>query len=163
MASLFENIKLDIIAAKQHLTKGVRTHLEIIFTNEEKLRFYTTKGINILNKTYYGYILIDMRKSFLPVKIRNMPLGNKEALSDSIKDAFEDIGKITSIKPLLIEGTPYLTDQWIVIFETTEDPYLEDKIPRFTHIWDNKVTTEWKSAARVCYFCEKERHIKKDC
>jgi len=92
------------------------------------------KGINILNKTYYGYIPIDMRKSFLPVKIRNMPLGNKEALSDSIKDAFEDIGKITSIKPLLIESIFYLTDQWIMIFETTKDPYLEDKIPRFTHI-----------------------------
>jgi hypothetical protein len=134
MTSLFESVKFDITAAKQHFTKGVRTHLEIIFTDKEKLGYYATKGINILNRTYYGYIPVDMRKSFLPVKVRNVPLGNKEALSDTIKDAFEDIGKIASIKPLLIEGTPYLTDQWIIIFETTEDPCLEDKIPRFTHI-----------------------------
>ena len=111
MTSLFENIKYDIIAAKQHLTKGTRTHLEIIFTDQEKLKYYATKGITILNKTYYGYIPMDMKKSFLPIKIRNVPLGNKEALSATIKDAFEDIRKITSIKPLLIKRILYLTDQ----------------------------------------------------
>lgn len=28
---------------------------------------------------------------------------------------------------------------------------------------DNKVTTEWRTASKVCYFCEKTGHIKKEC
>ncbi|CAG8673459.1 7195_t:CDS:2, partial [Paraglomus brasilianum] len=43
------------------------------------------------------------------------------------------------------------------------DPDLENKLPRFTHVWDNKVYTEWRSAVKVCYFCEKEGHIKREC
>ncbi|CAG8677331.1 4790_t:CDS:1, partial [Paraglomus brasilianum] len=70
---------------------------------------------------------------------------------------------LATIKPLMIEGTPYLIDQWVVIFETTDDPDLEKHLPRFNHIWENKVSTEWKSAPKVCYLCDQEGHIKKDC
>ncbi|CAG8749002.1 4358_t:CDS:1, partial [Ambispora leptoticha] len=28
---------------------------------------------------------------------------------------------------------------------------------------DNKITTEWKAAPKVCYFCDQEGHIKKEC
>ncbi|CAG8790564.1 16089_t:CDS:2, partial [Racocetra persica] len=27
---------------------------------------------------------------------------------------------------------------------------------------DNKITTEWKAAPKVCYFCDQEGHIKKE-
>jgi hypothetical protein len=163
MASLYEEVKQDIIAAKQHFKRGSRSHLEIIFTNKEKLKHYAINGIKILNYTYFGYIPTDLRKSFLSVKLRNVQLGDKDIISSLIKEAFEDIGQIASIKPLLIEGTPYLTDQWLIIFETTEDPELEGRIPRFTHLGDNKISTEWKSAPKVCYFCDQEGHIKQNC
>ena len=124
------------------INKSIYSYLELIFTSKEKLKYYATKGVEIFDRTYYGYIPIDTRRSFLSVKIRNVPLGNKEIISDEIKETFEDIGQIVSIKPLLIEGTPYLTDQWIIIFETTEDTNLEERIPRFYILIDNKIVTE---------------------
>jgi hypothetical protein len=163
MTSMFEHVKYDVSAAKQHFTKGKRTHLELTFVNAEVRKYYATNGINIENKTYYGYVPTDGRKTFLPVKCRNVPLGNKLDISDALQKAFEYVGKIASIKPLLIDGTPYATDQWIIIFETTNDPEIENNIPRFTYVMDNKVTTEWRSAPKVCYFCEKTGHIKKEC
>jgi hypothetical protein len=111
MISLYETAGRDIIAAKPHVNRGSRTHLELIFTNEEKLKYYATKGVEIYNRTYYGHIPVDSRRSFLPVKIRNVPLGDKEFISERIKNVFENFGKIASIKPLLIEATSYLTDQ----------------------------------------------------
>ncbi|CAG8468741.1 7546_t:CDS:2 [Racocetra fulgida] len=44
------------------------------------------------------------------LKLKNNSLGSKEEITTFIKDAFEDIGKIVSIKSLVIEETPYLTD-----------------------------------------------------
>src|SRR5690348_8672245 len=119
MISLYESVKQDVIAAKQHFKKGNRTHIEIIFSNKNTLSHHAAKGINIFNKSYFGYIPTDSHKSFLPVKLRNVPLGGKEEITTLIKDAFQDFGKIASIKPLVIERTLYLTDQWIVIFDTT--------------------------------------------
>ena len=163
MTSMFEHVKYDVSAAKQHFTKGKRSHLELTFVNAETRRYYATHGINIENKTYYGYVPTDGRKTFLPIKCRNVPLGNKLDISDALQRAFEDVGKIASIKPLLIDGTPYATDQWIIVFETTNDPELENNIPWFTYVMDNKVTTEWRTASKLCYFCEKTGHIKKEC
>ena len=110
-ASLYENAKNDIVAIKQHLKKGSRSQLEIIFANHDLLKEYAVKGVRIFNRTYTGYIPTDARRSFLSVKVRNVPLGDKNKVSELIQEAFEDIGKVVSIKPLLIEGTPYLTDQ----------------------------------------------------
>lgn len=163
MISLYEYAGQDIIAAKQHFNKGVRTHLEVVFDDKERLKHYATKGITIFNQTYYGFIPVDNRRSFLSIKVRNVPLNNKNKVSNALLEVFEDIGKVVSIKPLLIEGTPYATDQWIVVFETTDDPELESRIPRFYLLWDNKITTEWRSAPRMCFFCDKEGHFKKDC
>jgi hypothetical protein len=163
MVSLYETAGRDIVAAKPHINRGARTHLELIFTSKDKLKLYATRGVEIFNRSYYGYIPTDTRRSFLSVKIRNVPLGNKEHISEEIKEAFNDIGKIASIKPLLIEGTPYLTDQWIITFETTDDSDLEERIPRFYILLDNKITTEWRAAPKLCYFCDKEGHIKKEC
>ena len=110
-ASLYENAKNDIVAIKQHLKKGSRSQLEIIFANHDLLKEYAVKGVRIFNRTYTGYIPSDARRSFLSVKVRNVPLGDKNKVSELIQEAFEDIGKVVSIKPLLNEGTPYLTDQ----------------------------------------------------
>src|SRR5690242_16195555 len=143
MVSLHETAGSDIIAAKPHINKGARTHLELVFSSNEKLKRYASEGIQIFNRIYFGYIPSDARRSFLPIKIRNVPLGDKNLISEEIKKAFDNIGKIASIKPLLIEGTPYLTDQWIITFETTDDTELEERIPRFYILMDNKITTEW--------------------
>ncbi|CAG8725500.1 7552_t:CDS:2, partial [Gigaspora rosea] len=61
----WSNVKNDIVAAKQHFRKGSRSHLEIVFTDQEKLKKYATKGVKILNKSYYRYIPTDSRNSFL--------------------------------------------------------------------------------------------------
>ena len=111
MVSLFETAGGDILAAKPHIHRGVCTHLELVFVNKEKFKLYATRGVENFNKVYYGYIPTDARRSFLSVKIRNVPLGNKEEISYEIQAAFGDVGKIASIRPLLIEGTSYLTDQ----------------------------------------------------
>ncbi|CAG8674143.1 5934_t:CDS:1, partial [Paraglomus brasilianum] len=133
MASLFESTKYDISAAKAHFTKGTRTHLEVTFIDKDKQRHYAAKGLEILRKTYYGYIPVDTRKTFLQVRCKNVPLGNKNDITEALRESFGSFGNIVSIKPMLIEGTPYVSDQWIITFETTEDPDLENKLPRFTH------------------------------
>src|SRR5260363_82422 len=97
----------------------------------------------IKGRTYFGYIPTDARKSYHSIKCRNVPLGDKDEISDALRYAFENIGNVSSIRPLLIEGTPYLSNQWIVIFDTTGRLFFRGKNPRFTHIWDNKITTEW--------------------
>jgi hypothetical protein len=132
MISLHEYTGQDVVAAKQHFVKGDRTYLELAFASNERLKYYASKGIVIFNQTYYGFIPTDNRKSFLPIKIRNVPLNNKERVSKAILETFENFGKITAIKPLLIEGTPYATDQWVIIFETTDDPELEARILCYT-------------------------------
>src|SRR5260363_66426 len=163
MESLFNTVKYDICASKQQNARGRRTHLEVVFKDRDTLKQYAARGIEIMKRTYYGHIPVDARKTFMSIKCRNVQLGNKNKVSDALVDAFSNVRKIVAIKPLLIEGTPYISDQWIITFESTDDSDLEARIPRFTHVWDNKVTTEWRSAAKVCYFCEATGHIKKDC
>src|SRR6185295_7567758 len=95
MVSLHEHVGLDVIAAKQHFAKGDRTHLELAFASNEQLKYYASKGIVIFNQTYYGFIPTDNRKSFLPVKVRNVPLNNKERVLKAILETFETFEKIT--------------------------------------------------------------------
>ncbi|CAG8850539.1 9994_t:CDS:2, partial [Gigaspora margarita] len=87
---------------------------------------------------------------------------NKLDISDALQRAFKDVKKIASIRPFLIDGTSYATNQWIIVFETTNDPKLENNIPQFIYVMDNKVTTKWQTALKVCYFCEKTGHIKRE-
>lgn len=149
VAALYAKIGDDLIAAKPHYKRGKRLYLEVIFTSPEKQQMYAARGIVIFKQTLLGYIPVNLRCSFLPVRLRNVPMGHKDRISNLIKEATEDFGKISSIKPMVYEGTPVCTNQWIVIFETTEDPDLIKRIPRYTHIWDQKVTLEWKEAPKI--------------
>ena len=64
---------------------------------------------------------------------------------------------------MVYEDTPVCTDQWIILYETTEDPELEQKIPRHMSVWGQKVTTEWRAAPRLCFYCDQPGHLKRDC
>src|SRR5437868_3890482 len=72
MISLYDSVGCDIITTKPYINKGTCTYLELIFISKEKLKYYTTKGVEIFDKTYFEYIPTDMRRSFLSVKIRNI-------------------------------------------------------------------------------------------
>ncbi|CAG8440842.1 3604_t:CDS:1 [Scutellospora calospora] len=111
MIFLYESVRHDIIAAKLHISKGIRIYIELIFISLNKLKYYATKRVEIFNTTYYKYILTNTRRFFLLVKIGNIPLGDKDFIFDKIKEAFEDISQIASNKLLLIKGTLYLTNQ----------------------------------------------------
>ncbi|RIB14207.1 hypothetical protein C2G38_2195797 [Gigaspora rosea] len=121
----------DLIAVKPIFTKNKRSHLEVVFAYEDKQQFYAAEGIMIFKQTLQGYILIKIRQSFLSVQLRNMPMGRRDFISEQIREAFQDIGNISSIKPLAYKGTSVLTDQWVVIFKTTDDSDLASRIPRF--------------------------------
>src|SRR5260364_67974 len=133
MEDLFKTASYDINAAKQHFNKGKRSHIEIIFKDKATLQKYAAKGLMIKGRTYFGYIPTNARKSYHSIKCRNVLLGDKDEISDALRNAFENIGNVLSIRPLLIEGTLYLSDQWVVVFDTTDDSSLEERIPRFTH------------------------------
>src|SRR5690242_8119400 len=90
-------------------------------------------------------------------------MGDTKLISNHIVKAFHDMGQIASVKPLFYEGTTVCSDQWLITFETTDDPEIASRIPRTTHISNHKVTTEWKEAPKICFYCEKEGHFKKDC
>ncbi|RIB07978.1 hypothetical protein C2G38_2212870 [Gigaspora rosea] len=79
---------------------------------------------------------------------------------EQIKEAFQDIGNISSIKPLVYKGTSVLTNQWVVIFETTDDSDLASRIPRFTHIWDQKEYQEYKASVELREM-QKERKLQR--
>ncbi|CAG8510123.1 19235_t:CDS:2 [Racocetra fulgida] len=100
--NMYTKIGDDFIAAKLHFTNGRRTHMEIIFANEETLKKYAIDG-------------------------------HKEFISNQIREAFEDIGSIISIKLLVFEGTPISTNQWVqknLTVETTtystNNPYIKN-------------------------------------
>ena len=90
MISLYDSVGYDIIAAKLHINKGIRSHLELIFMSKEKLKYFATKYIEIFNRTYYEYIPTDTKRSFLLVKIRNVSLGDKKIISDEMLDGRGD-------------------------------------------------------------------------
>ncbi|CAG8720192.1 20177_t:CDS:2 [Racocetra fulgida] len=109
----------DFIGAVPRHTKGKWTHLEIVFTDEEKQHHYATEGI--------GWKGSD---------------SNKKIISERIRKAFDDVGYIKSIKSLVYKNTPFCTNQWIILFDKTEDPNLEQRIPRHTSTWGPKAITE---------------------
>src|SRR6185295_4957077 len=108
--------------------KNRRTHLEVVFSDENKQQQYAAEGVTIFKQTLQGYIPINIRRNFLSVRIRNTPMGRKEFISDQIREAFQDIGVISSIKPLIHKGTSVMLDQWVIIFETTDDPDLTSRL-----------------------------------
>ncbi|CAG8672100.1 8434_t:CDS:2 [Cetraspora pellucida] len=69
-----------------------------------------------------------------------MPIGDTKTISNQVFNAFQYVGQIASIKPLMFENTTVCSDQWLVAFETTKNPDLLSKIPRSTHIGNYKIT-----------------------
>ncbi|CAG8470096.1 10751_t:CDS:2 [Scutellospora calospora] len=65
-----------LLAAKTHFSKGKRMYLEVVFKKESQQQFYATEGLNIFKQTIFGYILINLKRSFLSVKLRNTPFGD---------------------------------------------------------------------------------------
>ena len=163
VSTLYSKIGTDFIGAKPHFVKGVRSYLEIIFSNECKMRQYAKDGINMFRQTFYGYMSTRSSQELLSVRLRRVPITDKEVITEEIKAVFGRIGTIMAIKSLLYEETPIQSDQWVVIFDATEDYCLTSRIPRFVSIMDQKVVTEWKEAPKLCFFCDGEGHIKKDC
>ncbi|RIB24650.1 hypothetical protein C2G38_2168076 [Gigaspora rosea] len=158
-----QGIGKDILGLKPHFTKGIRTHLGIIFKSYDNVQKNSTEGISLFNQTFLGYIPTNSRNSYLLVKLKNVPIDFQESITKEIKDTFEHVGKISSIKPLVFEGTSILSNQWVVIFDITNDPDITKRLPRFITIMDQKVTTEWREAPKLCFFCDAEGHIKREC
>jgi Zinc knuckle len=163
ISTLYSKIGNDLVGAKPHYTRGKRTHLELVFSSEDKQQHYAKEGISLFRRSLLGYIPTNLRRTHLAIKVRNVPIGDKDFISNKLKEAFGDFGHIKSIKPLVYEDTPVCTDQWIILYETTEDPELEQKIPRHTSVWGQKVTTEWRAAPKLCFYCDQAGHLKRDC
>ena len=108
--------------------------LEVILKNKEKLQQYASEGIPLFRQTLFGYIPVNIRRSFLTVKLRGTPMGESKSIGNFILEAFRDMGQVVSIKPLFFEGTTVCSDQQLIIFEITEDPDLATRLPRSTHI-----------------------------
>ena len=163
VSTLYGKMGADFIGAKPHFVRGTRMYLEIIFADEQKMRKYAKEGIDIFQQTFYGYISSRSNQELLSVRLRRVPITDKEVITEEIKEVFENVGTIKAIKPLLYEGTPIQSDQWVIIFDITEDSKLTQRIPRYINILDQKVVTEWKEAPKLCFFCDGEGHIKRDC
>ncbi|CAG8751812.1 8048_t:CDS:2 [Gigaspora margarita] len=101
----------NIIGIKLHFTKEVRTHLEIIFKSREDVQKYCTNGINIFNQTFLGYIPTNSRNSYLSIKLKNVLIDFQNDITKEICKTFDYMGKISSIKPLVFEGTSILSNQ----------------------------------------------------
>ncbi|CAG8590234.1 8561_t:CDS:2, partial [Cetraspora pellucida] len=132
------NLCDDRAGAKLHFVKGTRMYLEIIFTDEQKMREYTKKGIDMFQQTFYDHISSRTNQDLLSVRLRRVPIMDKDTISEEIKWAFDEVGTIMAIKPLLYEGTPIQSDQWGIIFDITEDAKLAERMPRYVNIIDQK-------------------------
>ncbi|CAG8699700.1 2345_t:CDS:1, partial [Scutellospora calospora] len=73
LANLLEN---KLLATKTYFSKNKRIYLKVIFKKELQQQFYATKGLNIFKQTIFDYIPINLKYSFLSVKLRNTPLGD---------------------------------------------------------------------------------------
>ncbi|CAG8507727.1 2306_t:CDS:2 [Cetraspora pellucida] len=74
----------------------------------------------------------------LSIRLRRVPIIDKDTISEEIKWAFDRVGTIIIIKLLLYKGTPIHSDQWVIIFNITEDVKLAEQMPRYVNIMDQK-------------------------
>ena len=121
------------------------------------------KGITLFSQTLRGYYASSAGHTYLNITLRNMPISGKETLTDILKDTFDSICPIASIKPLLYASTKLLSDQWMVSLDITDKEQIVGKFPRILNILDHKVTLHWRNAPILCHFCDKEGHTRKDC
>ncbi|RIB13103.1 hypothetical protein C2G38_2198781 [Gigaspora rosea] len=127
VSTLYGKMGKDFIGAKLHFVRGTRTYLEIIFVDDHRIRKYTKKEINIFQQTFFGYISSRSNQELLLVRLRRVPITDKEVITEEIKGVFENVGNIKAIKPLLYEGTPIQLDQWVIIFDITKFKELKHK------------------------------------
>lgn len=69
---LNKSIGKDILGLKPHFTKGIRTHLEIIFKSYDNVQKYSTEGISLFNQTFLGYIPLNMWAKFLQLNLLSL-------------------------------------------------------------------------------------------
>ncbi|CAG8558105.1 13674_t:CDS:2, partial [Gigaspora margarita] len=79
----------DIIGIKPYFTKGVRTHLEIIFKFRKNIQKYSTNGINMFNQTFLDYIPTNSRNSYLSIKLKNVPIDFQDDIMKEICETFD--------------------------------------------------------------------------
>src|SRR5207244_3736092 len=102
--------------------------------DKSSLQTYATEEICLFKQTLFGFLPINLRRTFLTVKLKNTPLGSLNYVNNLILEAFQDFGTIASIKPLFFEGTTVLSDQWLITFETTDNPDVAQRLSRTTHL-----------------------------
>src|SRR6185436_14782473 len=84
ITALASSIGEDFLAAKIHMSREKRSFLEVVFKNNEKVQLYAAEGISLFKQSLFGYIPVNLNRTFLTVKLRNMPLGDKKFISDQI-------------------------------------------------------------------------------
>src|SRR5947209_14268150 len=99
-----------LLGTKFKFTKNGRTHLELIFHSYGELKIQLAKGIDLLGQNFKGYFASAADRTYLNITFRNMPIYNKQALSNNLYETFEDICTIASIKPMVYSSTKFLSD-----------------------------------------------------
>jgi hypothetical protein len=147
-------------------TSGKRTHLELVFFNQEATDTWTNKPITIVGKDFRGMKALSSNKSFLSIALSGIPLGSRKENTEQIKDLFSKFGKVVVIKPKLWEGTSICSDKWAVTFDTSDlqdISTLTNSLPRTISIGQDKVFVTWRMAPAYCTFCKKNGHRRSDC
>ncbi|CAG8730000.1 1305_t:CDS:2 [Dentiscutata erythropus] len=110
--------------------------LKDISINEIVAMLYSKIGTDFISakphfvKGTYSYLELIFAKN---IRLRKVSIAKREEISKEIQEVFRNIGTILAIKPLLYEGTPIQSDQWVV------------------------------KAPKLCFFCNGKGHLKKDC
>ncbi|CAG8546794.1 14054_t:CDS:2, partial [Cetraspora pellucida] len=101
ISMLYNKISNALVGAMPHYTKGKRTHLELVFNSEKKQQYYAKEDISLFRRLLLGYILTNLRRSHLAVKVKNVLIGDMNFISNKLKEAFKVFKFIKSIKPLV--------------------------------------------------------------
>ena len=102
---LHEKYSKILLGVKFIFTKNGRTHLELIFYFYQEMEIYLARGIDLLKQNFKGYFVLAANRIYLNITLRNMPIYNKEVLSELLYETFEGICPITLIKPLVYTST----------------------------------------------------------
>jgi hypothetical protein len=60
----------------------------VVLKNKEAVQLYAANGISLFKQALFGYIPINLNRSFLTVKLRNMPMGDTKMISHQVLEAF---------------------------------------------------------------------------
>jgi hypothetical protein len=124
-------------------------------------KFKFTK--NGMEQNFRGYFTSVANRTYLNITFQNMPIYNKQVLSDLLFKTFEGIYPIASIKSLVYTSTQFLSDQWMVSLDIIDKESIISKILRVTNIHNHKISLYWKNASALYYFCGNKGYFKKNC